>query len=276
MSRRLLSCYVLLLAGLQVLFWTGIPGATGVPDTKEEANTATEQAARAPLLSGTRHLKPLLAVVPPVPSPTQITAASFGENQFLFRRLALRIQNAGDSFGRFTALKNYDYQALYQWWSLLDDLDARSHMMPALASYYYSATQTPKPHIPHVVRYLEEHSDRNPEAKWWWYGQAAYLAQHKIDDNDTALRIAYKLAALPDTVAMPLWTRQLPAFILEKKGQFDQACKLILNIIDHHENLTQGELNFMFYFINERIQAMEHVDPRTIDPRCQALIQKDG
>ena len=91
--------------------------------------------------SQARHVKPDLSLVPDVPGKQAVKALSFGDEGFYFRVLALDIQNAGDTYGRFTALRFYDFNKLYQWFNLLDTLDNRSNMMPAMASYYFSQTQ---------------------------------------------------------------------------------------------------------------------------------------
>ena len=84
---------------------------------------------------------PRLEIVPDVPSINTIRIMSLGDEQFYFRILALQLQNSGDSFGRFTALKEYDYAALSKWFYLLDELDYKSNYIPSLAAYYYSNTQ---------------------------------------------------------------------------------------------------------------------------------------
>jgi hypothetical protein len=87
------------------------------------------------LWTQTKQYKPDLAIVPDVPSPLSIKAISLGDEQFYFRHLAFTLQNAGDTFGRFTALREYNYNKLYHWFSLLDSLDSRSHFVPSLAGY---------------------------------------------------------------------------------------------------------------------------------------------
>ena len=246
----------------QIVFWYGIriPGETRGAEDKWVFWT------------GTKQIKPDLGIVPPPPSEANLRAKSFGDEQFYFRIAAFNIQNAGDSFGRTTSLKKYDYSKLYEWWSLLDSLDPRSDFVPSLASYYYGATPKKQEQIPYVVQYLDEHADRDPEKKWWWYTQAVYHAKHRLDDNDLALKIARKLTAIPKEIDMPLWARQMQAFILEDQGEYKQACDIILEILDTHEELKEGEINFMMYFITERVKAMEEVPHgEVVDPRCTAL-----
>lgn len=198
---------------------------------------------------------PEMNIVPDVPGEATLKALSFGDEQALFRILALNIQNAGDTFGRFTALYKYDFNRLYHWFKALDGLDKQSNYVPAMATYYFSQTQY-APDVKYIVDYLERFADSRVKEKWWWMVQAVYLADHKLKDSDRALKIANKLAGQTN---IPIWAQQMPAFILEKRGEFDAAGAIIQNIMDSEQSLPQGELNFMRHFVDERIQALDKI-----------------
>jgi len=203
----------------------------------------------------TRNKLPDMGIVPDVPGRIAVKALSFGDEEFYFRLLALDIQNAGDTFGRFTALYKYDFRKLYAWFTLLDTLDNESDYMPFIASYYYSQTQHVAD-VRYVVDYLYEHSYWRPEKKYWWLAQATYLAQHKLKDNDLALKMA---APLEHADSAPFWVRQLPAFVHEKRGEMDDALRIIEQIeaeANEHK-IPDSELRFMTYFVNERLKKMD-------------------
>lgn len=202
--------------------------------------------------SHSRQVLPEMAIVPEVPGKEAVKALSLGDEQFYFRILALRIQNAGDTFGRFTPLKEYDYSKLAKWFSLLDSLDDRSDYIPSLATYYYSQTQN-TPDVRYIVDYLYDHAAHRPEQKWWWLIQAIYLANHKLDNPELALKIG---APLVDAQGIPLWARHFPAFIHEQQGETEQAWFVIQHVLKEMEEdrLSQQDFNFIKYFIEERIQ----------------------
>ncbi len=264
-----LLCYSLLIALviMQWIFWYGI----SIGDKQNDDELI--------IWEGTRATKPDLAVVPDLPTDHAVKIFSLGDEQFYFRLKAFDIQNAGDTFGRTTALKDYDYEKLYKWWKILDDLDSRSNFVPPLVSYYYGSSQRPERDLPYVIQYLEEHADLDPGKKWWWYSQAIYHAKHKLNDLDSALRIAEKLSHIPEDAGAPLWARQMPAFILEAKGDYNAACDIIINIVDNYKDVKEGELNFMMYFIRERVAAMIEAqkDPnaKPLAPRCQAILEAE-
>src|SRR6185369_9665369 len=140
----------------------------------------------------TRDNLPNMDIVPDVPGAVAVKALSFGDEEFYFRLLGMNIQTAGDTFGRFTALYKYDYNKLSAWFHLLDTLDNESDYMPFIASYYYSQTQY-TPDARYITDYLYDHSAYRPQKKFWWLAQATYIAQHKLHDNDLALKMAEPL-----------------------------------------------------------------------------------
>lgn len=225
MKKSLLySCILLILFGIQINFWLK-----------------------------TYHIKPEMEIVENVPSRIAIKANSLGDEQLYFRFLTLILQNAGDTFGRFTALKLYDYKKLSDWFYLLDILDDKSNFVPSIASYYYSQTQRSSD-VKYIINYLDDHASKDLVDKWWWLSQAVYLANFKLKNKILALSLAYKLAKIPAN--MPMWARQMPAFIHEQLGEKQQAYLVIKDIIDNKNNLTTEEMNFMNYFIKDRLNML--------------------
>ncbi|MBL0318555.1 MAG: hypothetical protein IPP74_04585 [Alphaproteobacteria bacterium] len=203
----------------------------------------------------TKGIKPEMEIVPNPPGERAAKALAFGDEQFYFYELAFMIQNAGDTFGRFSAFNQYDFSKLYRWFLLLDTLDSRSNLIPSLASYYFSATQQ-KDDVRYIVNYLEKHADHDINHKWWWMYQACYLANHTLGDKELALKLAYKLAKT-DAPGVPIWVKQFPAFIHAELNEDQEALVVIKRLLDNEKNLDQGEVNFMNYFIKLRLDKIE-------------------
>jgi len=212
--------------------------------------------------------KPYMEIVPSVPSPVAVKALSFGDSQAFFRYLGHTLQNFGDTYGRFTPLKEYDFDRLNRWLVLLDTLDNRSNYMPSLASYYFSQTQNTQD-VRYIVDYLIKHSEGRLDKKWWWRAQAVYLANHKLHDTELALKAALPLMHATN---VPVWVNQLPAFIYEKRGEFDDALAIMEHVQKNGKNLSAGELNFIRHFITERLGALKHAQEtgQTDQPAQQA------
>ena len=201
----------------------------------------------------TKHIKPDMIIVPKAPKQSTVNLLSLGDKQFFFRYLGFKVQNAGDSWGRFTALKDYNYKELIKWFYILNNLDGISNYPPSMAGYYYGQTQNTADTI-YIIEYLREHAKTDIREKWWWLAQAVYLANHRLKDKKLALEIAYELTKVPLDVKMPMWVRQMPAFIHEQLGENEAAKKIIVNILKNYDDLSEGEKNFMEYFIIERLK----------------------
>ena len=196
--------------------------------------------------------KPALGYVPTPPSEEFITGLAMGDEQFLFRLTALMLQNSGDTFGRFSPLKLYNYKDLARWFTLEDILDSRSDYMPSMAAYYFSQTQNVSD-VRYLANYLYEHARHNAKDKWWWLMQAIYLANHKLKDQDLALKIAQPLR----NSELPVMAQQLLAIVYEQRGEMDQAFEMLSEIQKNVENIPEKDLRYMHYFAEERLKRLE-------------------
>jgi hypothetical protein len=194
------------------------------------------------------------AGVPPVPSPRAATAMMLGDAQLAYRSGAMTLQNLGDSGGRVTPLKEYDYARLGQWFATLDALDPAADHVPMIAAYYFGATRVPGD-IRYVIDYLEHAGDSPVAQKWRWLAHAAYLSRHRLNDMPRALDIAYKLARLEplDGRPLPLWARQMPALLLGEQGDRDAARALIMQMLMEDDHLHPNEVNFMRGYLSEQL-----------------------
>ncbi|MCP4394223.1 MAG: hypothetical protein GY804_08185 [Alphaproteobacteria bacterium] len=200
--------------------------------------------------NNTKNVLPKWSIVPEVPSQIFVKAMAFGDNQFIFRMLGLEIQNAGDSGGRFTSLRLYDYDKLVKWFALLDSLDDYSDYAASMAANYYGMTQK-KEDIPKIINYIREHVARYPDKKWRWLAHAVYLAQYKMEDNLYALKIAKELANL-DAPNAPMWTEQMPAFIMKTMGDKEKSRAFMIKLYEEKSiaaKLSKEEKRYMEGYI---------------------------
>ncbi|TAE32721.1 MAG: hypothetical protein EAY65_06540 [Alphaproteobacteria bacterium] len=199
---------------------------------------------------------PDLGIVPEVPSAEELQMLSFGDEELAFRVIAFRMNNMGDTFGRFSSLKDYDLHKVYQWFTLMDGLDNQSNHPAAMAAYYFSQTQKPED-VRYMVDYLVESSKDRPQKRWWWLTQATYIAMHKMKDNDRALEIAKYLEGVE---GIPHWAQQMPAFVHEQRGEFEDAYQIMRHMLEKSNDLSQAELNYMRYFMEERAKRLDEVE----------------
>ncbi|MFO1242757.1 MAG: hypothetical protein U1E36_06105 [Rickettsiales bacterium] len=204
----------------------------------------------------THKMTPDMGIVPDVSTKRALSVMSFGDEEFMFRVMAFRLNNAGDTFGRFTALYKYDLKKVYDWFTLLDTFDNKANILPYIAAYYFSQTQK-KSDVHYMVQYLKEHSDGRLKEKWWWRTQAVYLALHKLKDQQLALELA---APLENAQGIPYWARQMPAFVHEQRGEFGDALEIVENIIKNSKDIPPSEQRFMYYFVKERLNKLEELE----------------
>jgi hypothetical protein len=203
-----------------------------------------------------RGLLPDLGIVPELASRSEMQLLAFGDDELYFRIMSFRMNNIGDTFGRFNPLKNYNLEKLYHWFIRLDEFDNQSNALPTLAANYFSQTQK-KSDVIYMVNYLYEHSWKNPKQNWWWLTQAVYLAMHKIKDDEYALKIATKLTGVQ---GIPAWAQEMEAIVREKRGELEDAFLIMKKMLEEKETFTQSELNYMKYFMEERVQRLGEVE----------------
>ena len=200
----------------------------------------------------TREIRAGWEGVPPAPSIRVARALALGDGQFLYRAATFVLQNMGDEGGRVTPLKDYDYQRLGQWFSLLDRFDPISEFLPVLVGYYYSQSQNPND-VRVVISFLAHIAIRDPERNWRWMAHAIYLARHRVKDMNLALSLAYRMAAFKSP-KIPVWAQQMPAFVLADVGEKEAARDLMEAILDSQRDLDPSEKQFMRDFIDNRVQ----------------------
>lgn len=212
------------------------------------------------------NLKPYLDVVPPAFNTKTTKAFTFGDDEFYFRTKVLKVQNMGDTFGRVTALKDYDYKQLYDWINNLDELNHESNFLPSISAYYFSQTQNIQDRI-YPIKFLEKHAMRDINHKWWWLYQAAFIAQYDLKDKELAAKLAIELrdnapADIPFLVKQSIITH------LNKNNQDCESLRMLNGMIDQYSDVENekdekikqqkmAELNYMRYFIEKIIKKLK-------------------
>ncbi|MDH5723101.1 MAG: hypothetical protein OEY94_07250 [Alphaproteobacteria bacterium] len=211
-----------------------------------------------------RNIKSEWLNVPPAPDKKYAASYGIGDGQFAYRVIGLMIQNFGDSGGRATALKVYNYNHLTHWFYVEDALDPVSNFSPYLAAYYFSALQEPEKYRP-VLSYLRDVGIRAEGEKWRFLVQAVVVARKIMGDLDTSLSLANELANHPKK-DIPVFTKQMPAFVLREKGDKELAYTIMVEILKSSaDKLRAEEVNQMVYHICNQILSEEEAKK---DPLC--------
>ena len=175
-----------------------------------------------------RDLRPDLSVVTRPPSVMEREALAFGDHQLLYRMWALDLQNAGDTGGRATPMRDYNYDYVVGWLWTLQRLDSRAQYTMFLAISYFALTPI-QADVRRILDFVVQAVAQSPEHLWYWLAQAVPLAETRLLDMPYALELSQRLAAydLPD---MPGWILMYPAIFLEKAGRYAEAASVIENV----------------------------------------------
>jgi len=177
----------------------------------------------------TRHTRPVWGNVPPALSERGATMMATGDRQLAYRITGLMLQNIGNAGGESHALKDYNYNALRDWFFLADKMDPKSYYVPYLVAYYFGATQNPE-QLNAVIDYLHEIGIRPGQNRWRMLAHAVYLARYRQGDLNKALDLANILAGL-DRPDLPLWAKSMPAFVVRAKGDKEGAYTMMMGML---------------------------------------------
>jgi hypothetical protein len=126
--------------------------------------------------------------------------------------------------------------------------------VPSLAAYYFGATKK-KQDTCYLVDYLAKAGSDKIEGveRWRWLAHAVYMARFVMKDQDKALELANQLAAIA-TPDMPIWTKQMPAYVMSKVGQKKAARDLILTVMATDKSLVQADINQSCWYIDHNLR----------------------
>lgn len=199
-----------------------------------------------------RDRRPDFTVLLPPPAPAVREAATFGDRQFLYRVWALDLQNAGDTGGRATPMRDYNYDYVVGWLEALRHLDGRAHFHTFLAVRYFSNTPR-QDDVRKVVRFVVDDVQQNADIKWYWLTQATQIVRRRLSDEEYGLQIAQLLASY-DYPNMPSWTWLFPAILLENLGQRNEALAVIADVRRRKAGRLEPEtLLWMSEFEHQRL-----------------------
>jgi hypothetical protein len=190
--------------------------------------------------------------IPTAPDRARAHLYGFGDTEFSYRTIGMMLQNAGDVGGRVTSLMNYDFRIIRDWLWLSYTLDSQSNYVPSLAAYYFGSTQK-KEELKYLVDYLAKVGQDDGAERWRWLAHAVFIARFEMKNQEKALELAEKLAAV-DQPDMPIWTKQMPAYVMANVGKKKAARDLMLTIAATDKTIDPAEINQTCWFINTKLR----------------------
>lgn len=185
------------------------------------------------------------------PDENTMRLAALGDPVFLGRLLMLNLQSFDTAQGQSASLNDLDYDSLGEWLNRIVELDPRADYPHFSAAKIYAQLKNPEKSR-QMMRWVQKHFQDDPNGRWEWMAYAAQTAKYNLKDENLALELALDLHDRADPATTPLWARQLPAFFLENKNEYEAAASMLANLLD------EGEINdeHEFVFLIDRLEGM--------------------
>jgi hypothetical protein len=182
--------------------------------------------------------------LPPPPAPAALKLASFGEAPAAARLAMLYLQAYDYSGTNATPYARLDYSRLVGWLDAILALDPRSEYPLFAAARVYAENPDPaRSRIALDFVYRQFFAD--PDRRWPWLAHAALLAKHRLKDLALARRYAAAIERNTRSANVPLWARQMEAFILEDMNELEAARILLGGLLESGAITDPGEARFL-------------------------------
>lgn len=190
--------------------------------------------------------------------PKVLKIAALGEPAALARLGMLYLQ-AFDYHGtNALPYRKLDYGRLTGWLHSIESLDPLSqYPLFAAARIYADVSDPQRQRMMLEFVYTEYLVD--PNRRWPWLAHAALVAKHKLKDLPLALKYARAVDRLTTTKDVPLWAKQMEAFILEDMNELEAARIMLGGMLENGQISDPGERRFL----EGRLREMEEKAEKT-------------
>jgi hypothetical protein len=186
------------------------------------------------------------------PSATVLRLASLGDPIALAKVLMLHLQAIDYRIGDPAPYRDLDYGRLEAWLERILELDPAGQYPLLAASRLYAEVPDPA-RTRRMLEFVEREFLADPDRRWPWLAHATILAKHRLHDLPLALRFAETLERHVHPEAVPVWARQMRAFILEDMNELEAARAVIGGYIESGRLRDAGERRLL----EERLQEIE-------------------
>ena len=196
--------------------------------------------------------------LPPAPGIRTLRLASFGEPVALAKGLMLYLQAFDYQSGTKIPYRDLDYDRLEAWLGRILELDPQGQY-PLLAASRLYAEVPVEAKQRSMLEFVYRQFLLDPNRRWPWLAHATVIAKHRLHDLPLALRYARAIQGSATAADVPLWARQMEAFILEDMNELEAARLVIGGYIQSGQVKDPGELKFL----DERLKELEKRTHRT-------------
>lgn len=166
------------------------------------------------------------ADLPPAPSAASLRLAALGEPEALARLSMLYLQAYDYGGTNASPYSRLDYGRLVAWLDAILALDPRSDYPLFAASRVYAESPDPA-RTRLALEFVYRQFLADPDRRWASLAHAALIDKHRLKDLPLARRYAAAIDRYTRSPDVPLWARQMEAFILEDMNELE-AARIIL------------------------------------------------
>ena len=188
----------------------------------------------------------------PAPSATALRLASFGDPIPVAKLLMLYLQSFDQQADNQIRYQAMNYERLTLWLRRVLDLDPGGQYPLLMASHIYAEVPDQSRQRT-MLALISEAFLADPERRWPWLAHATYIAKHQLHDLPLARRYAAAIQQHVHGPGIPLWVRQMEAFILEDMNELEAARIMIGGYIASGQVTEPSELRIL----EERLKQIE-------------------
>jgi hypothetical protein len=190
--------------------------------------------------------------LPPAPGIAALRLASFGEPVALAKALMLYLQAYDYQSGSRIPYRDLDYDRLEGWLARILELDPQGQY-PLLAASRLYAEVPVETKQRSMLEFVYREFLLDPNRRWPWLAHATVIAKHRLHDLPLALRYAQAIQRHATAADVPLWAKQMEAFILEDMNELEAARLVIGGYLQSGAVKDPAELRFL----DERLRELE-------------------
>ena len=187
-----------------------------------------------------------------LPSGAILHLAAAGDPSPLAKLLMLHLQAFDLNAGNTLTYPALDYARLIDWLGKILELDpAGQYPLHAASRLYAEIPNQDKQRK--MLDFVYQHFLADPNRRWPWLAHAAAIAKHQLKDLPLARQYAAALQVHATAPGIPLWAKQMEAFILEDMDELETARVMIGGFVNSGQVKDPGELRFL----DQRLKAIE-------------------
>ena len=190
--------------------------------------------------------------LPPAPGIAALRLASFGEPVALAKALMLYLQAYDYQSGSRVPYRDLDYDRLEAWLGRMLELDPQGQY-PLLAASRLYAEVPVEAKQRSMLEFVYREFLLDPNRRWPWLAHATVIAKHRLHDLPLALRYAQAIQRHATAADVPLWAKQMEAFMLEDMNELEAARLVIGGYLQSGQVKDPAELRFL----DERLRELE-------------------